>query len=154
MVAKNQLLIIIQFFDHLSFETRNRSNSCIRNQLPSCSLRIACQSKARLSSLFKFEDSIPKYLPSHLIYKFSYSCCNATYYGETERHLFVRASKNLGITPLTQKRIKNPKRYAIIDHILLEDHNATYHNFSILVPENSQFKLNLKESLLIKKDKP
>ena len=53
------------------------------------------------------------------------SCCNATYYGETKRHLFVRASEHLGITPLTQKRVKNAKTYAIIDHILLEGHNAT-----------------------------
>ena len=153
-VEKKQLLIIHPFLGHLSFETRNRLNSCIRNQLPSCSLKIAFQSKTRSSSLFKFKESITKYLRSHLIYKFSGSCCNATYYGETERHLFVRASEHLGITPLTQKRVKNPKKSAIMDHILLEGHNAIYDDFSILIPENNQFKLHLKESLLIKRDKP
>ena len=40
-----------------------------------------------------------------------------------------------------------------MDHILLEGHNATYDNFSILIPEKYQFKLHLKESLLIKRDK-
>ena len=88
------------------------------------------------------------------IHKFLCSCCNATYYGETARHLFVRASEHLGITPLTQKRVKNPKKSAIMDHILLEGHNATCDHFSILIPENDQFKLHLKESLLIKRDKP
>ena len=82
------------------------------------------------------------------------SCCNAIYYGETKRHLFVRASEHLGITPLTQKRVKNPKKSAIIDHILLEGHNATYDDFSILTTESNEFKLHLKESLLIKRDKP
>ena len=86
--------------------------------------------------------------------KFSCSCCNATYHGETERHLFVRASEHLGITPLTQKGVKNPKKSAIMDHILLEGHNATYDDFSILFPENNQFKLHLKVPLLIKRDKP
>ena len=152
-VEKKQLLIILPFLGHLSFETRNRLNSGIRNQLPSCSLRIAFQSKTRLSSLFKFKESIPKYLRSHLIYKFSCSCCNFTYYGETERHLFVRALEHLGITPLTQKRANNPKKFAIMEHILLEGHNATYDHFSILIPENNQFKLHLKESLLIKSNK-
>ena len=57
-VEKKQLLIILPFLGHLSFETRNRLNSCIRNQLPSCSLRIAFQSKTRFSSLFKFKESI------------------------------------------------------------------------------------------------
>ena len=106
------------------------------------------------SKYFKFKESIPKYLRSHLIYKFSCSCCNATYYGETERHLFVRGSEHLGITPLTQKRVKNPKKSDIMDHILLEGHNATYDDFSISISENNRFKLHLKESLLIKRDKP
>ena len=61
-VEKKQLMIILPFLGHLSFETRNRLNSCIRNQLPSCSLKIAFQSKTHLSSLFKFKEGIPKYL--------------------------------------------------------------------------------------------
>ena len=130
----------------LSFETRNRLNRCIKNQLPSCSLSIAFQSKTCLSSLFKFRESIFKYLRLHLIY--------TTYSGETERHLFVRALEDLRITPLTQKRVKNPKISAIKAHILLEGHNATYDDFSILIPELNQFKLHLKESLFIKRDTP
>ena len=46
-----------------------------------------------------------------------------------------QASENLGITPLTQKRVKNPKKSAIMDHILLEGHNVTYDDFSILISE-------------------
>ena len=30
-----------------------------------------------------------------------------TYYGKTERHLFVQVLEHQGITPLTQKGIKN-----------------------------------------------
>ena len=41
-----------------------------------------------------------------------------------------------------------------MDHILLEDHNATYDTFSFLIFENNVFKLHLKKSLLIKRDKP
>ena len=41
----------LPFLGHLSLETRNRLNSCIRNQLTSCSFRIAFQSKTRLSNL-------------------------------------------------------------------------------------------------------
>ena len=110
--------------------------------------------KTCLSNSFKFKESIPKYLRSHLIYKISCSCCSAIYYGETERHLFVRTSEHLGITILTQKRVKNPQKSAIMDHILLESHNATYDDFSIFILEHNQFKLHLKESLLIKRDKP
>ena len=64
------------------------------------------------------------------------------------------ASQHLGITLLTQKWVKNPAKSAIIDHVLLEGHNATYHDILILAAKNKQFKLHLKESLLIKRDKP
>ena len=62
MVEKKQSLRILPFLGHLSLGTRNRLNSCIRNQLHSGSLRIAFQSKIHLPSLFKFKDSILKYL--------------------------------------------------------------------------------------------
>ena len=94
--------MILPFLGRLSFETRNKLNRCIRNQLPFRLMRIAFQLKTHLSSLFKFKTSIIKYLCSHLIHKFSCSCCNTTYYGETERHLFVRASGHLEITSMTE----------------------------------------------------
>ena len=87
------------------------------------------------------------------MYKFTCSCCNATYYGESERHFFVRASEHLGMTPLTGKRVKNPKKSAIFDHILLKGHDASFEDFTILLKENNKFKLHLKRSYLIKRDK-
>ena len=137
-VEKKQLLIILPFVCHLSFETRNILNTCVRNQLPSRSLKIAFQSKTLLSSLFH---SIPNYLCLHLIFKFSCSCCNATYYGETERHLFVGTSEHLVMNPMTQKRVKNHKS-AIMDHILLEGHNVTFEDFSILIPKSNSSELS------------
>ena len=69
------------------------------------------------------------------------------------RHLFVRASAS-GNHSTDKELVLNPKKSTIMDYILLEGHNATYDNFSILIPKNNQFKLHLKESLLIKRDKP
>ena len=58
------------------------------------------------------------------------------------------------MTPMTQKRVKNDHKSAIMDNILLEGNNAACEDFSILIPRNNQFKLHLKESLLIKTNKP
>ena len=77
------------------------------------------------------------------------SCYNATYYGQNQRYFFVRASEHLRITPLTGKFVKTPKKSAIFDHILLDDHKASFGNCSILLKESNTFKLQLKESLLI-----
>ena len=40
-----------------------------------------------------------------------------------------------------------------LDHILLNDHDASFEDFTILLKESNKFKLQLKESLLIKRDK-
>ena len=82
-----------------------------------------------------------------------FSCCDTTCYGQTQRHFFVRASEHLGITPLTSKVVKTPKKSAIFD-MLLDSHKASFDNFSILLKESNPFKLQLKESLLISRDKP
>ena len=153
-VNKKHLLIVLPFLGTQSFLVRKRLQSCIRNHSPYCYLRIAFQSKTRLSSLFRFKDIISKEISSHLVYKFTCSCSNAAYYGQSERHFFVRASEHLGMTPLTGKRVKNPKKSAIFDHILLKGHDASFEDFKILLKENNKFKLHLKQSLLIKRDKP
>ena len=93
---------------------------------------------------------MPKELRSHLVYKFSCSSCNATYYGKTELHLNVRSGEHIGLSPLTGNRVAC-KPSAISDHLLLhEDNNSSFNNFSILCCENNAYKL----SILIKRDSP
>ena len=87
------------------------------------------------------------------MYKYICYCYNATCYGELERHFFVRASEHLGMTPLTGKQVKNPKKSAIFDHILLKGLDTSFEDFTIILKENNKFKLQLKESLLIKHGK-
>ena len=57
------------------------------------------------------------------------SSCNGTYYGQTERHFFVRASEHLVITPVTGKFVKMPKKSAIFDCTLLDDHKVSLRIF-------------------------
>ena len=47
-VNKKQLLILLPFLGAQSFLIRKLLQSCIRNHLPYCSLRISFQSKTRL----------------------------------------------------------------------------------------------------------
>ena len=75
------------------------------------------------------------------------SWCNASYYGKTQRYVFVEASEHFGITPLTCTFVKTPKKSPIFDNMLLGDHKATFDNFSILSKENNAFILQLKEYL-------
>ena len=85
----------------------------------------------RHSTLFRFKDVIPKELRSHLVYKFSCSSCNATYYGKTERHLNVRSGEHIGLSPSNGNRV-TCKPSAKSDHLLLHEHNnSSFNDFSV-----------------------
>ena len=82
------------------------------------------------------------------------SNCNITYYGETERHLSIRSGEHLSLSALTGKRVNNNKKSAVKDHCLFFNHVGSFEDFSILTYESNPFKLLIKESLLVSRDKP
>ena len=149
--SKKELLIILSFFGTMSSNLKRKLQTFIRNSLPQCNIKIMLKSTNHLSSLFRFKDVIPKESRSHLVYKFSCSSCNATYYGKTERHLNERSGEYIGLSPLTGNRVAC-KPSAISHHLLLhEDNSSSFNNFSILCCENNTYKLSLRESILIKR---
>ena len=60
----------------------------------------------------------------------------------------------MGISNLTEKRVKNVKQSAVFDHLLQCDYSINFDDFEILASENNNFRLLIKESLLIMRDKP
>ena len=125
----------------------------VSNSLPQCSINVIFECKNQFISFFKSEDSIPLHLPSHLIYKFQCNW-NITYYGETGRHLKVRAGKHINTSPLTRKRVNNNKKSSVKDHCLLSGHVCLFKVFTVLNYESHKFRRLIKESLLVTKDKP
>ena len=66
----------------------------------------------------------------------------------------VRSCEYLGLSPLTGKRVSNCNRSAVSDHLLLHNHDGDLNNFTVLTRDNNGFKLLIKESLLISRDRP
>ena len=93
-------------------------------------------------------------LHSNLVYKFKCNICNDICYGKTKRHFKVRACEHLGITLLTGKKVKSPKEGAVFYHISHAGHNASFDDFETLVKGSDEFRLLLRESLLILLDDP
>ena len=60
----------------------------------------------------------------------------------------------MGISNLTGKRVKNVKKSAVSDHLLQCDCIIDFVHFNILASDTNIFRLLIKESLLIKRDKP
>ena len=111
-------------------------------------------SPCKLYTLFKFKDSSDKKIHSDLIYRCRCRNGNVTYYGKTYRHFFTRAGEYMGNSKLTEKRVKNLKESAVSDHRLQCDCVFSFDDFDVLVSDANNFRLLIKESLLIKQDKP
>ena len=97
---------------------------------------------------------LPKKLCSGIIYSFNCNSCNIIYYGKTKRHFYIRAAEHMGISHLTNKRLKNVKQSAISDHLLTCDCNINFDDFTILSKDSNNINLLIKESLLKSRDKP
>ena len=95
-----------------------------------------------------------KKILSGIVYRYTCRNCKVTYYGKTFRHYFTRTSEHMGTSNLTGKRIKNAKGSAISNHLLQCDSPIAFDNFGVLAPDSNKFKLLIKESLLVKRDKP
>ena len=87
-----------------------------------------------------------------VVYNYTCGRCNSSYYGETDRNLRVRAGEHIGLSPLTFKKCKPSKESAVRYHLLFCDNNPSFEDFSVLAKASSKLSLEIKESLLIKRD--
>ena len=60
----------------------------------------------------------------------------------------------MGISNLTEKPVKNMKESTVSDHCLQCDSVISFDDFDVLATDTNNFRLLIKESLLIKRDKP
>ena len=113
-VPKKPYLVLLPFLGTLSLQIRTMIEKSLTEILPHVNPKVAFRSTRRLNNCFSFKDRLPKSLLSGLVYKFKCSDCNVTYYGKTKR----RISEHLGLSPLTEKRVKpSYQTTAIFDHI-------------------------------------
>ena len=99
--------------------------------------------------LFKFKDVVPMSLLSGIVYKYKCSSCNAAYIGKSMRHLKVRASEHMGISALTNKKMLKYVHSAIVDHLIINSHDSSLFDFSVIGRDSVNFRFEVKKSLFI-----
>ena len=101
----------------------------------------------KVGNLFSVKGSVPKYLRYFVVYRFTCPGCNASYIGETTRHLTTRIKEHL----------ENDSKSHIFKHL---DTNRNckelYDNecFEIINSATSSYRLKLKEAMYIIWEKP
>ena len=64
------------------------------------------------------------------------------------------SGKHIGISPLTFKKLKPPVKSSIRGELLICNDDPSFDDSTILAQRTNKFLLEIKESLLIKRDKP
>ena len=149
-----ELVCVFPFFGKKSLEIKKRLQNAIEKTLPYWKLKFIFKSPFKIVNCFHFKDVLPRKLCSGIVYSFKCNSCNAIYYGKTKPYFYVRAAEHMGISHLTNKRLKNVKQSAILDHMLTCECNISFNNFTILSKGSNNINLFTKESLLIARDKP
>ena len=152
-VEKKTLFLSLPYLGEIFLQTRTKTTKSFKGLLNSCKLQIVFKSQ-RNTQIFRFKDHLPFDLVSGVVYKYTCGRCNSTYYGETDRHLKVRFGEHIRISPLTFKKTKPSKVSAIRDNLLNCNNIPSFEEFTILANGNNKFVLEIKESLLIKRDRP
>ena len=144
-VPKRNVFVKLPFLRSTSFKIRKKLQKLFSDKLTSCNLKIVFMSPVRVKSFFTFMDNVHKMLLSGLVYQYKCGGCNATYYGKTKRHFKVRICEHLGISHLTEKKVKidNNKLTAIQEHLLCCNYCPSFEDFSLLTRESNDFKLKI-----------
>ena len=153
-VEKKTLTLALPFLGKLSLQTRKKFQKVLKKTLRCSKIQIVFKSQINLLNVFRFKYRLPYDLISCVVYNFQSGRCKASYYGETDRHFKVRSGGHIGISPLTFKKVKPSAESSIRDHLLFCNHDPSFDDFTILAHGANKFLLEIKESLLIKSDKP
>ena len=133
-------------------QLRTRLVKSIESKLKFCKLKVIFQSPCKLNLLFRYKDFLQKKIRCDIVYRCMCSNCKVTYYGKTYRHFFTRALEHVGISNLTEKRLKCVKQSAVSDHLFKCNCSIDFDHFDILASDTNKFRLVIKESLFIKRD--
>ena len=107
-------------------------------------LKHYCKADFKLRNMFSVKDSVMQGLRSRVVYKFSCAGCNASYIGETTRHLYTRAREHL-----LSDRSSHAYRYLQSSRACHDSYNSECFTICRL-----KIPIKIKEALQIKRENP
>ena len=126
--------------------TQNKIEKLCKRFCKSAKVKLVLTSN-KLCQTFSYKDSYPSVLSSKVAYKFVCASCNASYVGQTHRHLTTRIDEHFG----KDKKSRIYQRLMSSADCL----NACSRDcFSILDTARTKHQLRIKESLFISWLKP
>ena len=158
-VPKKEVTVVMPFLGTISYDIKKKLVASFGKLLPFCQIKFVFKTTRRMSSFFSYKDKLPKSLTSGVIYKYTCANCNVCYIGCTWRFWEKRLEEHTHISALTGKPLNGTQVFAPLQHVKKEQCNpagpiVSRESFEIIGHEKDRYLLQVKESLLIKKDNP
>ena len=130
---KERLYIGLPFLGKPTDAIRRSIKQICKQFLPNKDAIIYFKPGPRTSHFFRLKDVTPFEMRSHVVYMYTCASCNASYIGQTTRHIPQRISEHRGVSHLTGKVMKSQVHSSIRDHVLLcRNADCQQQNFKIL----------------------
>ena len=136
----------LPYIGNLSTEIKQKVVKYCKYYCKSTNIKIVF-SPFKVGNLFSVKGSVPKYLRSFVVYRFTCPGCNASYIGETTRHLTTRIKEHL----------ETDSKCHIFKHLDTKRKCKELWNaecFEIIDSTTSSYRLKLKEAMHITWEKP
>ena len=153
-IEKETKYVTLPFQGHFSYQLRNTLSSLLRKHIPNVNYKFIFVNRNTIGSLFKVKDSVPDFLCSNVVYRFSCPDCQSWYIGSTSRNLKIRISEHRGISYRTNTNITHPSFSKIREHSRKYKHDINEQDFNIVYRAKYTTDLRIAESLMIMKEKP
>ena len=153
-VSKAIVNFVIPFVGSKSFSIRNKISFLLRQYYPQINFRVIFKPENELAACFRHKHRVPDVLRSGVVYHYKCGSCNASYIGQTKRHLAARIAEHQGIFVRTSKPLNKPPFSSIRDHSKQNKHDINPQNFSIFHTATHTGERLICESLLTHQLKP
>ena len=78
----------------------------VETDLTNCKLKASFISKCRLTTQFRFKDSLKARIHSRIIYCYIFCNCNFTYFGKPFHHFYTKVAEH-EVSPISQEKPQN-----------------------------------------------
>ena len=153
--AKERIYLGLPFHGKPTDLLRRAIRCICRKYLPHKDVIIYFKSGVRVKNFFQIKDRTPLAMRSSVVYQFTCASCQASYIGQTTRHLHHRVAEHAGVSHLTGRPVKTLVHSSIRDHCRqCEGQDCSLRDFKVLASGSTDIDLLVRERLLIEKLKP
>ena len=93
-VSKLPVIFCLPYLGQYSLRVKKKLCKFLGSTYPHVDFQVVFQSAKHIENFFPFKDRVPAHICSSVVYKFTCSSCQATYYGKTSRHFIVRCREH------------------------------------------------------------